>query len=39
MNDAEAAEPEVQRCLESDPPADVKSLVDGLAADIAAAAP
>jgi hypothetical protein len=39
MNDAEAAEPEVQRCLESDPPADVKSLVDGLAADIAAATP
>jgi hypothetical protein len=39
INDAEAAGPEVQRCLESDPPAEVKSLVEGLAADIAAAAP
>ena len=39
VNDAEAAEPEVQRCLESDPPAEVKSLVEGLAADIASAAP
>lgn len=39
MNDAEAAEPEVQRCLESDPPAEVKSLVESLAADIATATP
>ena len=39
VNDAEAAEPEVQRCLESDPPAEVKSLVENLAADIATATP
>lgn len=39
LDDAEAARPEVQRCLESDPPAEVKSLVEGLAADIASATP
>lgn len=39
MNDAEAAEAEVQRCLDSDPPAEVKSLVESLAADITTAAP
>lgn len=39
LDDAEAAEPEVTACLESNPPAEVKSLVEGLAADIASAAP
>lgn len=39
LDDAAAAEAEVNRCLESDPPAEVKSLVEGLAADIAAATP
>ncbi|MFM8945096.1 MAG: hypothetical protein ACKOJC_00075 [Actinomycetota bacterium] len=35
LQDAEAAQPEVQACLESNPPAEVKSLVEGLAASIA----
>lgn len=35
MDDAEAATPEVQKCLDSDPPAEVKSLVEGLAAEVA----
>jgi len=35
IDDAEAAEPEVQKCLDSNPPAEVASLVEGLAADIA----
>lgn len=39
MDDADAARPEVERCLESDPPAEVTSLVEGLAADIASSAP
>jgi hypothetical protein len=39
VDDAEAAGPEVDKCLSSDPPAEVKSLVEGLAADIAAATP
>ena len=39
MNDAEAAEPAVQKCLDSDPPAEVKSLVEGLAEEIASATP
>jgi hypothetical protein len=39
IDDAEAAGPEVDKCLSSDPPAEVKSLVEGLAADIDAATP
>lgn len=39
MDDAEAARPEVQACLDSNPPADVKALVQNLAADIASATP
>jgi hypothetical protein len=39
MNDAEAAEPAVRKCLDSDPPAEVKSLVEGLADEIASATP
>ena len=39
LDDAEAAEAEVDACLASDPPAEVKSLVEGLAADVAAANP
>ena len=35
LQDAEAAQPEVQACLDSDPPAEVKSLVEGLAKSIA----
>ncbi len=35
LQDAEAAEPEVRACLDSDPPAEVKSLVEGLAKSIA----
>ena len=34
LQDAEAAQPEVQACLDSNPPAEVKSLVEGLAASI-----
>ena len=34
LQDAEAAQPEVQTCLDSNPPAEVKSLVEGLAASI-----
>ncbi|MDA2957435.1 MAG: hypothetical protein O3B66_04335 [Actinomycetota bacterium] len=39
MDDAEAAAPEVQKCLDSNPPAEVASLVEGLAADIAGSQP
>jgi hypothetical protein len=39
LDDAEAAGSEVDKCLASDPPAEVKSLVEGLAADIANATP
>jgi hypothetical protein len=39
MDDAEAAESEVQKCLDSDPPAEVAALVEGLAADIASSEP
>lgn len=39
MDDAEAAGPEVQKCLDSNPPAEVASLVEGLAADIASGQP
>lgn len=35
LDDAVAAEPEVQACLDSDPPAEVRSLVEGLADRIA----
>lgn len=35
MDDSEAAAPEVQKCLDSDPPAEVKGLVEGLASEIA----
>lgn len=35
LQDAQAAQPEVEACLESNPPAEVKSLVEGLAASIA----
>jgi hypothetical protein len=35
LQDAQAAQPEVQACLESNPPAEVKSLVEGLASSIA----
>lgn len=35
LDDAEAAQPEVDRCLASDPPAEVFGLVEGLAKDIA----
>jgi len=34
LQDAEAAQPEVRACLDSNPPAEVKSLVEGLAASI-----
>lgn len=34
LQDAEAAQPEVKACLDSNPPAEVKSLVEGLAASI-----
>ena len=39
MDDAEAAAPEVQKCLDSNPPAEVAALVEGLAADIAGSEP
>ena len=39
LDDAEAARAEVDACLASDPPAEVKSLVEGLAAEVAAANP
>lgn len=35
LDDAEAAQPEVDRCLASDPPAEVFGLVEGLAKEIA----
>ena len=39
MDDAEAAGPEVQKCLDSNPPAEVASLVEGLASAIAESQP
>lgn len=35
LDDAQAAQPEVDRCLASDPPAEVFGLVEGLAKEIA----
>lgn len=35
LQDAQAAQPEVQACLDSNPPAEVKTLVEGLATSIA----
>lgn len=37
LDDAEAADPEVRACLDSDPPAEVESMVEALAAQIAEA--
>lgn len=37
LDDAEAAAPEIDACLAADPPAQVRSLVDGLATQIASA--
>lgn len=34
LDDAEAARPEVQACLDANPPAQVKTMVEGLAAQI-----
>lgn len=37
LDDADAARPEVDQCLASNPPAEVSGLVEGLAAEISAA--
>ena len=37
FEDAEAAQPEVRACLDSNPPAEVSGLVAGLEADVEAA--
>ena len=39
LDDAEAARPEIQSCLDADPPAQVKTMVEGLAAEIDSASP
>jgi hypothetical protein len=37
LDDAEAAQPEIDLCLASNPPAEVYSLVENLATEIASA--